>query len=533
MSLNNTANISTEILLDTLLPGFGLLSRLCSFYFHVDTSKYAFYILLIVMLWAFATFALPGLLSRLENCLLRHAASVEIMFQDALYGQTMDWVSKHSSLSQTKRSIAGTRTNYISPWFNKEKEGGEENDEEGYPHLREDGQSHGNQSKQHFWQHLRYLNKRKPIRFTPRKDEYHLFRYQGCIFAICRQSVGKNKQDSFYAFMENVTIYAAPWNRKILWALIEDIQKASLEKKSNHVDVYRGMKLGDYQWVPVASSVHRSMDSVIMDPHQKEKFQADVEEFLLPSTSRWYAEHNLNYRRGYLFHGRPGTGKSSLSLAMATFFSLDIYVFSLRSLDENGLALLLQGLPARCVLLLEDIDTAGLTQRHDDMNAYPAEISGDRTLSPSSDRTPVRNGPITLGSLLNELDGVSTKAGRILIMTTNRKDQLDSALLRPGRVDMEVEFTLASSLVVRNQFLNFYAPEPLSDDNADHQLGKKNRLLAKDEIDILSTEFASHIPGGKFTQAEIQNHLLNHRNDPLSAVANACEWSNLKSGAGS
>ena len=47
--------------------------------------------------------------------------------------------------------------------------------------------------------------------------------------------------------MENITIYAALWNRQRPGALVENIQRESLKKKSNHVDIYRGMKLGNYQ----------------------------------------------------------------------------------------------------------------------------------------------------------------------------------------------------------------------------------------------------------------------------------------------
>lgn len=499
MSPDDSANVSTETLLDTLLPGFGLLSRLFSSYFHIDLSTYSLYILLIIIPWTFATFALPGLFHRVGTFFLRYAASVEIMFQDALYGQTMDWISKHEHLSQTRRSVAGTKTNYTSAWRRKDEADG---DEAEYPYLGKESWPQSSQNKQGFWQRFRYWNKRKPIRYTPRKDEFHVFWYHGCIFAIRRKSVGK--QDSLSAFMENIIIYAAPWNRQLLTELIEDIQREGLERESNHIVVYRGMKLGDYTWVPIASNLHRPWNSVVLDPHQKNTFEADVEDFLHPFTAQWYAEHHMNYRRGYLFYGPPGTGKSSLCLAMATFFGLDIYIFSFNSLDENGLALLFQGLPRRCVVLLEDIDIAGVPQRPNDVNVPPSGVCGDQYVPGSKDDAFSRTGSITLSSLLNELDGVSAKEGRIVVMTTNRRDKLDSALLRPGRIDMEVEFSLASSFVVQNLFLTFYASGDCFENSDDHQLGGNNVAHAKDKIDTLSTEFARHVPSGLFTHAEIQ-----------------------------
>jgi chaperone BCS1 len=474
----------------------------------------------------FATYALPVLFHGVQTCLLRYAASVEIMFQDTLYGQTMDWISKHEYLSHTGHSIAGTRTNYNSPWQMKDEGKG---DEAEYPHLGKDSWPQSSQDKQSFWQLFRYWNKREPIRYTPQKDYFHIFCYKGRFFAIRRKSIAK--QDSFYAFMENIIFLTAPWNRQLLTALIEEIQRKGLESQSNHISLYRGMKTANYEWVCIASKLRRPLDSVVLDPLQKSEFEKDVEDFLHPSTAQWYAEHYKNYRRGYLFYGPPGTGKSSLCLAMATFFGLDIYVFSF-SLDENGLALLFQGLPRRCVVLLEDIDIAGVPQRPNDLNVLPSEICGDECLPEPQNGAFSRNGSITLSFLLNELDGVSAKEGRIVIMTTNRRDKLDSALIREGRIDMEVEFSLASSFVVRNLFLTFYATGNATGNHFDigngDELSKKDAVYAKDKIYILSIEFARHVPGGEFTHAEIQNYLFRHRKDPVSAVAKAREWTKSK-----
>ncbi|KAJ5713150.1 uncharacterized protein N7483_010331 [Penicillium malachiteum] len=368
----------------------------------------------------------------------------------------------------------------------------------------------------------------KPIWHTPKKEELYLFSYRNRLFALCRRSVANSKDGSFFAFMENITIYAAPWNQQLLGALIEEIQRESLRQETDRINVYRGMKVGEWRWVPMVYNMHRPMDSVVLDPHQKDNFEADVQDFLHPTTYQWYMEHSLNYRRSYLFHGPPGTGKTSLCLGMATFFGLDIYTLSLNSLDENRLALLFQGLPRRCVVLLEDIDTAGLPKRPNDMDATQVGICEDQFLSNHDDKSPTKLGPITLSSLINTLDGVATKDGRILIMTTNHRAKLDNALIRPGRVDVEVKFELASAFIVQKLFLAFYAPVSILDDNGNNQLAKNSTPYPKDKINTLSVEFARHVYGGHFSHAEIQNYLIGHRKDPVSAVAGASEWFKTK-----
>jgi len=53
--------------------------------------------------------------------------------------------------------------------------------------------------------------------------------------------------------------------------------------------------------------------------------------------------------------------------------------------------------------------------------------------------------PLTLSHILNIIDGLLEGHGRILIITTNQPEKLDSALIRPGRVDMKVHFDWCTS----------------------------------------------------------------------------------------
>jgi DNA polymerase III delta prime subunit len=127
----------------------------------------------------------------------------------------------------------------------------------------------------------------------------------------------------------------------------------------------------------------------------------------------------LSYKRGYLLQGPPGTGKTSAVMAIANESKRDMYCLDLSKL-ENDLELdaLFRLIPTDCVVLLDDVDCM-------------SPVTHRRTLGPVANPPP----SLTLGALLNHLDGALCNHGRIFIMTANHVERLDPALIRPGRMD--------------------------------------------------------------------------------------------------
>lgn len=190
--------------------------------------------------------------------------------------------------------------------------------------------------------------------------------------------------------------------------------------------------------------------------------------FLTNRRLQWYADRGIPFRRGYLLHGVPGSGKSSLIHALAGALQLDIYVVSLSAswISDSTLTTLMGRVPARCVVLLEDLDAAFTrsTSRDDssldddkDKDKKDGE-NGEKVAGPSRRRRDQLSdvNTLSLSGLLNALDGVAAAEGRLLFATTNHLERLDPALSRPGRMDVWIEFRNASKWQAEALFRNFF-----------------------------------------------------------------------------
>ncbi|KAK2048512.1 hypothetical protein LZ31DRAFT_563134 [Colletotrichum somersetense] len=340
---------------------------------------------------------------------------------------------------------------------------------------------------------------------------------------------------------------------------------------------------GRYNWSQVANRPVRPMRTVVLDPKQKAQVLADMNEYLHPATPRWYANRGIPLRRGYLFYGPPGTGKTSLSFALAGVFGLDIFVISLLepTLTEEDLGTLFNSLPRRCVVLLEDIDTAGLSRADEELDAPTSDGKNDKDSEGNTGETNKKTNKddwkvsdlaralkkeakddkkgISLSGLLNAIDGVASQEGRILVMTTNKPESLDEALIRPGRVDLQVSFTNATPQQATELFHRMYeadgaakrvdgnltpftnsAPPVTVNGGTSSTLSsstaspttlteaateaEKNHQFDVEELRRIAAGFGALIPDGLFSPAEIQGFLLKRKKDPRRALKETSEW---------
>lgn len=133
----------------------------------------------------------------------------------------------------------------------------------------------------------------------------------------------------------------------------------------------------------------------------------------------------IPYKGGIILSGEPGCGKSSSILAIATFLNKDIYYLDLGQIKTNEeLKLCIDHVGSTSqkggVIIFEDIDC---------MTDVVKRRTGD---------TVTKGDALSLSCMLNILDGTMAPEDVIFIMTTNHREVLDPALIRPGRMDLSI-----------------------------------------------------------------------------------------------
>jgi DNA replication protein DnaC len=270
----------------------------------------------------------------------------------------------------------------------------------------------------------------------------------------------------------------------------------------------------------------------------------------------WYDKHGIPYTLGIGLYGPPGTGKTSFIKALANYVGdrhlinmpmaliktkkqlYDLYYES----RYNELNLPNTVDFAKKIIVIEDIDCAGdivmeRTQRGIDAssstkkstNSNDCECVGvdtDYTEITLSDKlnhiddelkTTIRENianesrkllmkmspnqyedNITLDDILNLWDGIRETPGRILVISSNFYDKLDSAIRRPGRIDITLGMTNASHEIIREMFMHFYG-------------------TPVDESSL------SKITPGLYSPAEITNLYIMYREDIEGFMTRLCE----------
>ncbi|TKY70425.1 mitochondrial chaperone BCS1-B [Spatholobus suberectus] len=213
--------------------------------------------------------------------------------------------------------------------------------------------------------------------------------------------------------------------------------------------------LGGRCWQKSDLTHPASFRSLALDPEQKQAIIDDLDRFL--RRKELYKKVGKPWKRGYLLFGPPGTGKSSLIAAMANHLKFDVYDLELSSVYSNSdLMRALRETSNRSIVVIEDIDCNKEVLVRSTTNAC-----SDSDSDLDYDRKHVKTNRFTLSGLLNYMDGLWSSGGeeRIIIFTTNHRERIDPALLRPGRMDMHIHLSFLKGKAFRVLASNYLGIE--------------------------------------------------------------------------
>ncbi|KAJ7709695.1 BCS1 N terminal-domain-containing protein [Mycena rosella] len=323
----------------------------------------------------------------------------------------------------------------------------------------------------------------------------HWFKYKGAWMQVKREretrSMMGGQQTGMAVPWETVTLTTLSRDRKLFPELLAEARDLGMRGQEGNLVIHTAWGI---EWRPFGKPRRkRPLQSVVLEPGMGEKIEEDIKAFL--ARRQWYADRGIPYRRGYLLHGPPGSGKTSFIQALAGSLSYDICLLNLseRGLADDKLNHLLSNAPERSFVLIEDVDAAFNKRVQTSADGYQSSV--------------------TFSGFLNALDGVASGEERIVFMTTNHVDQLDPALIRPGRVDFSALVDNASPLQARTLFHRFYSGGTYDD-------------IGVSELDVLAQNLQEIVEermksGERVSMAALQGHFI--RNQPKEAVARSLD----------
>lgn len=267
-----------------------------------------------------------------------------------------------------------------------------------------------------------------------------------------------NKRDEHKEYNTNTdVIYILYSNEKnirlILDKYIQNFEKFNKKETSNlklfHF-TYNGLKDNNLVFTTKLLSEENTANELFetFDKLHNENVEIIKRDIDKLKDLEYYKKHGLKRKKGYLFHGIPGCGKTSTVVSMALYDKRHIIEipFSLITKHDEfekimNLSLInnIEVNNNNIILLFDEIDigmNGKIEKRTDELNQNQNQILDiiESTKFKTKDDLNTTNQKINLGTLLSKLDGISNYNGLIIVATTNFIDKLDPALYRDLRL---------------------------------------------------------------------------------------------------
>ena len=236
----------------------------------------------------------------------------------------------------------------------------------------------------------------------------------------------KSLQTKFAEIKSNLQIAIDEQNKKLA-------EEKAAEELENKIEAQRD----ETKQHELLAEGKIKLDDVI-GGNEKAKIKTNA---LIKAFERYNKGGKIVPSKGILYYGVPGTGKTSLAKAVAAENNMEIFIITPSLvMGESGARKALEIIESAkkasrvsgkiTILLIDEIDAIAHVRSSDTTNSV-------------------------LVMLLNELDKLTPADNIIVIATTNRREALDAAIIRSGRLDQSVEVGLPNA-EAREKILNIY-----------------------------------------------------------------------------
>lgn len=276
---------------------------------------------------------------------------------------------------------------------------------------------------------------------------------------------------------------------KVLTDFIEEATGFAIDFRiKTEVNMYKiyFFSKGDKSWTGQDINVCKNSQNVFLPPDTKSVLVKSLNEFKSENFKKINANLGLPNKYSYLFHGKPGCGKTSAVLFIANYLNIPIYSCPCTDLTIEEMRCALALLPEHVIVLLDDVDcNPEYHARKTVETTFPINTSDTATATATP---PVQNvdaimsmytvesnrGKLKL--MLEFLDAYSSLNNSIIVMCANHPEKLDPAFIRPGRIDYKLEFVEQRD----KDILELFPDAEIKSNVVDTLIAYRRKLLERD-----------------------------------------------------
>ena len=254
-----------------------------------------------------------------------------------------------------------------------------------------------------------------------------------CISKYEQYLTNKNK-NKIYHF-----IYQGKKNNKLLFSskVISDLNNPELQNHETFENIF-----------------HKNKEQIINDIDKLHDIN-------------YYKKTGLKRKKGYMFYGLPGTGKTTTVMAMSNYDKRHIIEVPFNRVQTNNELEAILNISCinsiefrqdNIIILFDELDIQTKSKTENiiiEQNNTKKKIYYNTVENDSEEELKKNNDKLNLSTLLSRFDGIGNYAGLIIVATTNNIDNIDNALYRDGRLNL-IHFDNATIIDIQNIIEKYY-----------------------------------------------------------------------------